>query len=450
LDPKRVTFYHCGPTVYWTQHLGNLRGMACADVVVRALRYAGYGLVHVRNYTDVGHLTSDEDEGEDKMEKGAKREGLSPAEIAEKYIKVFESDTKDLNLVAPDRKPRATEHIQDMITMVQTLLDKGFAYTTDLAVYFDVSQAENYTRLSGQKLEELRESAGKGEVYDKEKRNQLDFALWFFRAGAHAKALQYWSSPFRSRLVENGYGFPGWHLECSAMSKRYLGDTIDIHMGGVEHVPIHHTNEIAQSEAANGTKFVNYWLHNEHLLVNHRKMAKSEGTGLTVGELKDKGYRPLALRYFFLQANYRSKQNFTWEAMQAAEKGYDHLLNQVRELGDRQGEVDPGFRDKFLAALGDDLNTPQALAVAQAMLKSGLKPEDKLATILDFDQVLGLELDASGAFDDLPQEVRELVEKRKLARQNKDFAESDRLRDQIKAKGYVVEDGKDGTRVYKK
>jgi cysteinyl-tRNA synthetase len=444
----RAKVYHCGPTVYWTQHIGNLRGMYVGDMVIRVLRYAGLDVTYARNYTDVGHLTSDEDEGQDKMEKGAKREGLTPAEIAAKYINQFERDADALNIREPSYKPRATEYIPQMIDFIQILLDKGYAYATDLAIYFDVGKVDNYTRLSRQKLDELRESAGKGEVYDPAKRDQLDFVVWFFRAGSHARALQYWESPFESPLVEKGYGFPGWHLECSVMSKALLGDTIDIHLGGIEHIPIHHTNEIAQSEAVNGVKFVNYWMHNEHLLVDNKKMAKSEGTGITIDQIKEKGFSPLALRLFFLQAHYRSKQNFTWEALEAAENGRSHLLNQLRELGEEVGKVNDDFRKEFLKALFDDFNTPQALALVQRVLRSDMADKDKLATVLDFDQVLGLDLVRQMKGLELPYDVSQLVEQRKAARDNKDFTESDRLRDEIQARGYVVKDSKDGMRVY--
>ncbi|HTW96541.1 MAG TPA: class I tRNA ligase family protein, partial [Candidatus Methylomirabilis sp.] len=252
----QATFYYCGPTVYWVQHIGNLRGSFCADIVHRTLEYLGYKVKMVRNYTDVGHLVSDEDSGEDKMEKGARREGLDPKEIAEKYIAVYEQDTKDLNILEPWRKPRATKHIKEMQAMVKTLLEKGFAYATPLAIYFDVAKFPNYTALSGQNLEKNIIGEGSGDVNDPAKKHARDFALWFFRAGVHANALQFWKSPFKSPLVKAGEGFPGWHIECSAMSKKYLGDTLDIHMGGIEHIPVHHTNEIAQSEAANGVKFV--------------------------------------------------------------------------------------------------------------------------------------------------------------------------------------------------
>ncbi len=387
-----VLFYQCGPTVYWTQHIGNLRAMVLADFIRRTFLYNNYKVNFVRNYTDVGHLVSDGDTGEDKMEKGVKREGLSPTEIANKYIKIFEDDNKDLNTLEPSHKPKATEYIKEMQAMIQTLLEKGFAYNTDLAIYFDISKVENYTKLSGQNLEKNREGAGVSDTEDSQKKNSADFALWFFRAGKHENAIQYWPSPFNSPLVENGNGFPGWHIECSAMSKKLLANTIDIHMGGIEHIPVHHTNEIAQSESANGVPLANYWLHNEWLMVNNGKMAKSEGTSYSLAELKEKDFNPLALRYFFLQANYRSKQNFTWEAMPSAQTGYDRLIKNINSLGATVGKIDDNFRTEFNEKINNDFNTPQALALVFAVLKSKLADEDKLATILDFDKVLGLNL----------------------------------------------------------
>lgn len=472
IKPGRVGFYHCGPTVYWTQHIGNLRGMFSGDIVARGLRYLGYKVKYVRNYTDVGHLVSDEDEGEDKMAKGAKREGLRPEQIAEKYIKVFENDTRELNLIEPDKKPRATEYIKEMINLTQTLVNKGFAYTTDLAVYFDVAKAENYGRLSGQDVQDKITGAGRGEVSDPGKKHQADFALWFFKAGAHAQALQFWPSPFKSKLVARGEGFPGWHIECSAMSKKLLGETIDLHLGGIEHIPVHHTNEIAQSEAANGVKFVNYWLHNEHLLVNNKKMAKSEGTSYSLAEIKDKGFNnSLVLRYFFLQAHYRSKQNFTWEALAAAENGFNHLIALVSGLGGKAGKINQNFKLKFISALADDFNLPRTLALVQELLKADLENKEKLATVLDFDKVLGLNLKKNSqvrrnffsqkikiiskfSYVKYPEgvgaDVKKLLKKRELARVNKNWVESDRLRQEIEKLGWEVEDTKDGQRVSKK
>jgi cysteinyl-tRNA synthetase len=335
--------------------------------------------------------------------------------------------------------------------MVQVLLDKGFAYSTPLAIYFDISKVKNYTKLSGQNLEENREGAGSGSTEDPQKKNSADFAIWFFRAGKHEQAIQYWSSPFTSPLVENGNGFPGWHLECSAMSKKLLGETLDIHMGGIEHIPVHHTNEIAQSESANGVPLANYWLHNEWLMVNNGKMAKSEGTGYSLAEVKEKGFNPLALRYFFLQAHYRSKQNFTWEALQAAQTGYDRLLNSVSNLGENIGTINTDFKKDFQDKLSDDFNTPQALAIVFELLKSSLTDADKLATILDFDKVLGLNLKVAEKNNlVISEKVQQIIIEREIARKNKDWKKSDELRDQISTLGYEVKDTDKGQELRKK
>ncbi len=473
-----ATFYYCGPTVYWTQHIGNLRGSFCADIVARTFEYCGYKVKMVRNYTDVGHLTSDEDEGDDKMEKGAKREGVSPDQIAAKYIAIYDEDTAALNIKKPWKTPRATEHIKEMQKMVAVLLKKGFAYATPLAIYFDVSKFPNYTALSGQKLDKNKAGEGAGDVSDPEKKNRADFAIWFFKAGVHEKALQYWKSPFKSSLVKNGEGFPGWHIECSAMSKKYLGDTIDVHMGGVEHVPVHHTNEIAQSEAANGKKFVDYWLHNEHLNYEGEKMSKSKGTGFSLAEVSQKIFTPLALRYFFLSAQYRSKQNFTWKALEGAEDSLMYLYNQVNVLGESVGRVDEKYKKEFLDALTDDFNTPAALAVVlKALGNKKMDKADKLATLLDFDKVLGLnikemskvkrikettEIDLSGdsevkVFSEISLDVLEkedkqvfgLLKEREEARNKKEWGESDRLRHEVERHGIRIKDVSGGVEVYR-
>jgi len=458
----KVSFYHCGPTVYWTQHIGNLRGMAMGDILVRTLRRFGYEVTHVRNYTDVGHLTSDSDTGEDKMEKGAKREGLTPDEIAKKYIDVFEKDTKALNLVEPDFKPRPSQHILDIVAMVETLIEKGYAYTTDLAVYFDVSKFSDYTRLSHQKLEKNVGGAGKGEVEDQGKRNFSDFALWIFKTGSHANALQTWDSPFSSASVTDGRGFPGWHIECSVMAKKYLGATLDLHMGGVEHIPIHHTNEIAQSEAANGVPFVRYWIHNEHLVVNQEKMAKSSGTGLSVDEVKKKGFDPLSLRYFYLTAHYRTRQNFTWEALTAAQNALTELRHQAaavkkqaskrHTLSDEKLTKVDEFRQKFDDALSNDLNTPQALAVVWELTKSNVPSQDKYELLLDFDELLGFHLaDVSVNVGDvvIPEDVKQIGVEIDRFRKEKKFDEADALRSRVISKGYSVASTPTGTVIRK-
>ena len=453
INNGKVSFYQCGPTVYSTQHIGNLRAAVLADTIRRIFIYNNYEVKFARNYTDVGHLVSDGDAGEDKMEKGVRKDGLSPNEIANKYIKIYEADNKDLNNLEPTYKPRATEYIKEMQAMVQTLLDKGFAYNTPLAIYFDISKVKDYTKLSRQNLDENREGAGTGDVEDPQKKNPADFAIWFFRAGKHQNAIQYWPSPFTSPLVENGNGFPGWHIECSAMSKALLGVTIDIHMGGVEHIPVHHTNEIAQSESANDKPFVNYWLHNEHLLVNNGKMSKSEGTTYYLSDIKEKGYSPLALRYFYMQAHYRSKQNFTWESLQAAQVGYTRLITSIANLGNTIGKINETFKKEFNDAISDDFNTPQALAIVQKILKSDLPNEDKLATVLDFDKVLGLDLERAAKNSqikiEIPENIKKLMEERKIARTNKDWKSSDELRKQIVALGYDVKDTAENTEIIK-
>lgn len=446
----QVLMYHCGPTVYWTQHIGNMRAMVMADLIVRTLEYLDYKVKLVRNYTDVGHLTSDGDEGEDKMEKASRQENLDPKKIADKYIKIFEADTKELKVRPADKKPRATEVIPEVIKMVKTLLAKGFAYETNLAVYFDVSKAKNYTLLSGQKMAENIKEAGKAEVSDPGKKNPADFALWFFKAGKHKNALQYWQSPFHSKLVKNGEGFPGWHIECSVMAKKFLGETIDIHMGGVEHIPVHNTNEIAQSEAANGVKFVNYWLHNEHLVVNNKKMSKSAGTGYALSEIKAKGFEPMALRYFFLQAHYRSKQNFTWEALEAANRAYTKLVDFMTTTNsDTPMRMDARtskrnlflvdhYKKDFIIYIFDDFIIPAALGLVWKIIKDNSLPySEKKKLILDFDKVLGLGLDKiKKEKKQIPEKYKKIAQESEQARRRGDYKKADELRSLSASEGY--------------
>ena len=450
-NPPSVSMYQCGPTVYWTQHIGNLRAAVMGDVVVRVLTYLGYDVKLVRNYTDVGHLTSDEDEGEDKMENGARREGLSPEEFAEKYIARYEQDVAALHILSPAVCPRATNHISDMIALTGKLLSKGFAYATPLAIYFDVSKARDYTKLSGQNLDELRAGAGAGEVEDREKKSRLDFALWFFKAGTHKNALQTWHSPFESPLVEHGEGFPGWHIECSAMIEAHLGETVDIHMGGIEHIPVHHTNEIAQSESAHdGKEYARMWLHNEHLTVNGGKMAKSEGTAYSLEEVEEKDFSPLALRYFFLQAHYRTKQNFTWEALEAASRGLENIAKAFRALPeDADAKSDEKTIALFSEKIADDANTPQALAVFHDVLGSDMDAGVKRATLLDMDRVLGLGLTDLGSEEKeyIPEDIIARAKERDELRAQGDYAASDAIRNELAAKGYEIKDAPGGGRV---
>lgn len=459
LHPLNVGMYHCGPTVYWNQHIGNMRAVVMADLIKRSLIYNNYHVTLVRNYTDVGHLTGDNDgdadTGIDRMAKAAEREQADPMVIAEKYITQYEIDRTNLNTLPADITPRATEHIQEMIHLVEILLEKGFAYSTPLAIYFDVDKKSDYTKLSGQDLSKNISNAGHGEISDPDKKHPYDFALWFFKAGTHAQALQTWSSPFSSPLVDNGEGFPGWHIECSAMSHHYLGETFDIHMGGIEHIPVHHTNEIAQSESAFGVPMANLWMHNEHLLVNDGKMSKSEGTSYLLSDILDKGYSALDLRYFFLQAHYRSKQNFTWDALSASKNALQTIYSKVIELRsqtrDESGTIIESFSQSFKEAISDDINVPQALGIFHQVLKSDDTPANILATIYDMDQIFGLNLQTYEASTiDIPKKVQELLKERKDARDQKNWQRSDELREQISNLGFIVSDNNGEQKIEKK
>jgi len=441
--------YHCGPTVYWTQHIGNMRAMVWADLVVRSLKYLGYQVKLTRNYTDVGHLTSDQDEGLDKMEKSAQAEKVSPQQIAEKYIQIFEKDIKALNIQQANYKPRATECIQDMIKTVQILLDKDFAYSTDLAIYFDISKAKDYTRLSRQNLDELFAGAGKAEVEDKNKRHANDFALWFFKAGKHKNALQTWSSPFHSPLVDNGQGFPGWHIECSVMANKFLGPTIDIHMGGVEHIPIHHTNEIAQGEAAYNKILARFWLHGEFLILKKSKMSKSKGNITTLTGLIEKGYNPLAYRYLCLTAHYRSPLSFSLENIKASQNTLDKIYNRIKELKSKSRK-NKTYQEKFLKFVNDDLNMPKALALFWKMLDDKkLSKNEKYFLALDFDKVFGLGLTKIKK-EKIPEIVLKLAQKREKYRQKKNWEKADEIRKKIEKSGYLLEDTEKGVKIKKK
>jgi cysteinyl-tRNA synthetase len=444
LNPPKVTFYHCGPTVYWAQHIGNLRGMVMADLIRRSIEYFGYQVDFVRNYTDVGHLVSDQDEGIDKMEKAAQREKISPEKIADKYIKIFEEDCQRINIIPPTHKPRATQYIQKMIDMIQVLIDKGHAYKTELAIYFDVPTFRDYNRLNRQKIDLNIKGIGKGKIDDPQKKHFADFSLWFFKKGAHKNALQTWPSPW-------GDGFPGWHIECSVMSKALLGNTIDIHMGGIEHISIHHTNEIAQSESANGKPFVHYWLHNEHLTINNNKMAKSEGTGLLLDEILKKSFDPLALRYLFLTAHYRTRQDFSWEALEASQNTLNNLRRMIVDLKKETTDLTKNYQiakyeNDFKKALENDIEIPSALAVLWTAIKSDLNSKSKLELINRFDKVFGLDLDKIRE-EKIPEEIIGLAELRQLAREKKDFKKSDEMRKQIIEKGFLIKDSSDGYQI---
>lgn len=439
----KVGLYTCGPTVYNFAHIGNLRTYLFEDWLKRVLTYNFYQVKHVMNVTDVGHLVGDGNAGEDKMEKGAAREGKSAWEIADFYFEAFKKDLIALNIEMPNIWCKATDNISEQISLIELLEKKGFAYKTSDGVYFDTSKFPKYNQLSHLKLEDLEE--GSRVEINEEKKNPTDFALWKFSPSGEKRQME-WQSPW-------GVGFPGWHIECSAMSLKFLGNDRDIHCGGIDHINVHHTNEIAQSEAATGDKFFNYWMHGAFLNVaGGKKMAKSADNFLTVDNaLVKKNLSPLAYRYAAASVHYRKPMEYTEESLKQAQNALNNLIKQVASLGDENGEVDKMWHDSFLLAVNDDLNIPQALAITQDLLKSDLESSSKLATVLDFDKVLGFNLvnaknmiASEIVFSELPTEVQALALSRETARKNKDFNESDRLREEMKSRGYTVEDTKDG------
>lgn len=432
LEDHAVGLYTCGPTVYNPATIGNLRAYVFEDVLKRSLRFLGYDVKHVMNITDVGHLVGDRDEGEDKVEREAAKQGKTAWDIAKEYEARFVEDLKHLNIQLPDVMPRATEHIPEQIALILRLEEKGYTYRTSDGIYYDTSKFEAYGKLSGQKLEE-KEAGARVEV-NVEKRHPADFALWKFSPTGSKRHME-WDSPW-------GVGFPGWHVECSAMSEKYLGQPFDIHVGGVDHIPVHHENEIAQSEGAYGKPLARYWLHNEFLLVDGRRMGKSEGNAYTLDDLIAKGFDALAFRYYCLSAHYRSKLNFTWDGLKAAQNALDGLRQMARKL---PVVAKPAKIVEFRKALEDDLNTPKALAALWDLLKSDETDDKKASALLAMDQVLGLGLgEALGRTLEAPEEVKALAEERLVARQSKDWKKSDELRDAIQAKGWIVEDKKDG------
>ncbi len=434
-----VTMYSCGPTVYNYAHIGNLRTYVFMDMLRRTLRYDGYKLKGVMNITDVGHLLSDADDGEDKMAKAAKEQQKTPREIADYYTAIFFRDLERLQIGKPEIIAKATDHIADMISYVQDLTEKGYGYETSDGIYFDIGKFDGYGKLSRLNLDE--QIAGARVEVNAEKRHPADFALW---KKAEKNHIMQWQSPW-------GMGYPGWHIECSAMSRKYLGVPFDIHTGGVDHIPVHHENEIAQSEAREGKQTVNVWMHGEFMLVDGGKMSKSLGNTYTIDNLIERGYSPLAFRYFCLNAHYRKKLNFTFEGMDAAQTAYDRLLYTLYKHKTASAPTDAAllekYRTQFGDAIDDDLNLPLALGVLWTMSKE-TPSRDIFALALDFDRVLGLDLQSAHeeqADDEpVPEQVTRLADLRLTARKEKNWAESDRLRDEIAALGYSVADGKDG------
>lgn len=436
LNDKVVTMYSCGPTVYSYAHIGNMRAYLFMDSVRRTLKYNGYKLKGVMNITDVGHLLSDGDDGEDKMEKASREQQKSVYEIAAIYTDAFMKDLAKLNIGKPEIIAKATDHINDMIKYVEALVEKGYGYETSDGIYFDISKFREYGKLSGLDLEGQRAGA-RVDVND-EKRNPADFALWKKAPKEH---IMQWESPW-------GMGYPGWHIECSAMSRKYLGDTFDIHTGGVDHIPVHHENEIAQSEALVGHKTVDYWMHVEFMQVDGGKMSKSLKNTYTVSELEQKGYSAMAFRYFCLNTHYRKKLNFTFEGMDAAKTAYNRLLAAVHSHKGGKSfdeEAVKKYNELFTEAINDDINIPLGLGVLWNMLKE--KPSQAIYDLaMKFDKVLGLALDTESAPEkvEAPEEVIKLAELRLKARKDKDWAQSDVLREQISKLGYQIIDKKDG------
>jgi cysteinyl-tRNA synthetase len=430
-----VGLYTCGPTVYDYQHIGNYRTFLFEDVLKRTLEWNGFRVRHVMNITDVGHLTSDADTGEDKMEKGARRTGKTAWEIAQLYTDAFIADTKLLNIELPAVLCRATDHIADQIAFIADIEKNGFAYRTSDGIYFDTAKQPDYGYLARLDVKGL--EAGK-RVDIGEKWSPTDFALWKFTAPGEKRQME-WESPW-------GKGFPGWHIECSAMAQKYLGDYFDIHCGGEDHIPVHHTNEIAQTEARVGTRLANFWLHGYFLLLSDAKMAKSAGEFLRIQSLIERGYDPLAYRYLCLTAHYRGQLNFTWDALDSAAIALDRMRNGVYALRDA-GTVapDPALIERFTNELNDDLNVPRALAVAWETLRGEYPPALKRATLLEFDAIFGLELaDWAPRQEAVPEAVTVLAEARQSARRAKDWREADRLRAELKAAGWEMEDRADG------
>lgn len=453
-EAGKVAMYTCGPTVYHYAHIGNLRSYIMEDVLEKYLRFSGYDVKRVMNITDVGHLTSDGDTGDDKMLKGAKREHKTVMEIAKFYTDAFFDDCKKLNIKTPDVVEPATGCIDDFINVISSLLEKGFAYEAGGNIYFDTSKLEQYYVFNDFKEEDLAVGVREGVEEDSNKKNKADFVLWFTKSKFDDQELK-WDSPW-------GIGYPGWHIECSCISMKHLGEYLDIHCGGIDNAFPHHTNEIAQSEAYIGHKWCNYWFHVLHLNTNSGKMSKSKGEFLTVSLLESKGYNPLVYRFFCLLSHYRKSLVFTYENLDNAQVSYNKLLNKIALILDESnGDIDKAefdrLRKEFTDAMDNDLNTSMAITALYNVLKADVSAKTKLALIADFDKVLSLDLIAqaeklkdSSVVEEIPAEILELAEQRKEARKAKDFAAADALRDKISQMGYLIEETRQGTKISKK
>ncbi len=443
----KMGIYSCGPTVYWNQHIGHMYAYVQWDSLVRLLRYQGWEVKWVMNITDVGHMTSDEDAGEDKMEKGARREGLTVEQIAKKYIEQFLESMDLLNINRPDVLCRATEHVPEQIELIKKIEANGFAYKTQTGLVFDTGKFPRYADF-GQLNLEAQEAGARVEV-DREKKNPWDFLLWVTNQPNH---MMQWDSPW-------GRGFPGWHIECTAMSVKYLGERFDIHTGGKEHKPVHHTNEIAQAYGAFRHQTANYWLHNDWLVFDGEKMSKSLGNNILVTDLVEKGFSPKALRYLILTSHYRKGLNFTWSSIAGAQSAYDKLKQFVVEsrIRNKESRVSlskekmkklDGFRERFMAAVNEDMGWPGALAVMWEMIKSNIPDYDKVDQVLDWDQLLGLGLAEAGK-EEVPDEIKALGWEREQLRRTGRFVEADGMRMKAEELGWLIEDTKMGPRFKK-
>lgn len=450
IDENRVRMYSCGPTVYSYAHIGNFRTYIFMDTLRRVLKYNGYELKHVMNITDVGHLESDADEGEDKMEKAARKEKKDPYEIANFYTEIFLKDMEKLNIDKPEIITKATENISQMIEYVKEIIKNGYAYETSKGIYFDISKLDKYPVLSNRKLDD--QIAGARVDVDPEKKNPYDFALWIKAPENH---IMKWESPW-------GLSYPGWHLECSTMGRRFLGEEFDIHTGGVDHIPTHHENEIAQSKGATGKIPAHVWMHCEYLQVDGGKMSKSLGNTYTISQLEEKSISPLAFKLFCFTAHYRNKLNFTFEgaygAQKALERLYDSYIKNANGVDDVDEDIIKEYEERFLAYINDDMNMPGAMSVVWEIARNAKKSIKFADLLLKFDKVLGLDMKNAENYllefkheesEELPEEIKALVEERKQARAEKNWVKSDEIRDRIISLGYRIKDTKDGIIVKK-
>ncbi len=437
----KVGIYTCGPTVYWYQHIGNLRAYVFADILKRVLTYNKYKVKHVINITDVGHLTDDADQGEDKMEKSASKQGKSPKEIADYYFKIFDKDLSKLNVIKPDIWCKATEHIKQQIDLIKKLEEKGYTYKTSDGIYFDTSKFKDYSKLAKLNIENLQ--AGK-RIGIGEKKNKTDFALWKF-SKPDEKRLQEWDP--QDFGAEWPKGFPGWHIECSAMSSKYLGKQFDIHTGGEDHVPIHHTNEIAQSECGFDVKpWVKYWMHGAFLVFGGEKMSKSSGKIATLNDLHIQGFHPMHYRYFLLTGHYRKQINFTKKNLENAKNSYERLKNIIKDISKEKG-VNKKYLNEFEKSINDDLEMPNALKVLWELVRDE-SAKKKYETIKKMDEVFGLDLLKFEKVE-FPKEVQRLVDEREISRKLKDWKKADEIREEVKKLGFQINDTKEGVEVLK-